>query len=312
MTLAVIFDIDGTLSDPTHRLEHVRKKDWKTFFSLMADDPVHKPVRWLLNAVRDQMITEVEILLVSGRPEDYRKQTESWLKTHEISYEELFMRPSGDHRADFIVKSQILDKILETYEILFVVDDRNSVVQMWRERGLTCFQCRRDDDDVPLPQKQGHLTVMIGPSGAGKTSWLRGDKARELGIHQEQVVSSDAIRRDLCGDIRDQSRNNEVFSAFHSIIRTRLTHGLPTVADATNIRRRDRLAVVDLARPDTPVRYVIVNRPMEEKRETAGWRKDIQNDFMAKHEQIFNSNLSDILNGDKLPNVTVIDTRRVK
>ncbi len=102
------------------------------------------------------------------------------------------MRREGDYRQDFVVKSEILDRILaEDNEIAFIVDDRPSVVSMWRERGLTCLQCR--DWDEREETGPGLLTLMIGPSGAGKSHWLASDAPRSLGIHPSHVLSSDQM-----------------------------------------------------------------------------------------------------------------------
>ena len=51
------------------------------------------------------------------------------------------MRSENDCRSDVDVKREILQKIREQYDVSFVFDDRRSVVQMWREEGLVCFQC---------------------------------------------------------------------------------------------------------------------------------------------------------------------------
>jgi len=56
------------------------------------------------------------------------------------------MRPTGDNRKDAIVKREIFDReIRDRYRILFVLDDRNQVVDMWRELGLTCLQVAPGD-----------------------------------------------------------------------------------------------------------------------------------------------------------------------
>jgi len=53
----------------------------------------------------------------------------------------LFMRPDGDFRADNIVKQEIYDTHIKgKHDVLFVMDDRQQVVDMWRRNGLTCFQ----------------------------------------------------------------------------------------------------------------------------------------------------------------------------
>lgn len=321
MARAIIFDIDGTLSDPSHRLHHVRgeRRDWAAFFAGLGDDLCHEPIAELASIVNGA----VQVVLCTGRPEEHRRATEKWLARHSIRYAGLYMRPTGDTRPDYEVKARILRAIREDgYDPFLVVDDRPSVVAMWREQGLTCLQCR--DWDESLPVAPGMLTLMVGPSGAGKTTWLRGLFAEsrsahvsDFGIKTRHIVSSDAIREDLCGDFRNQDRNEEVFAALHGVVKTRLRHGLPAVVDATNLRRKDRLSIVDLAPPGGAVRYIVIDRPIAEKRRDAGWRGEIVGkdgqpvDLIGKHDQTFRSQLSDILSGDRLPNIEVIDLRRV-
>lgn len=60
-----------------------------------------------------QLSQEYNIVLVSGRPDDYRSATEKWLKEHCIPYKELYMRHSGDFRPDDIVKQEIYNNHLK-------------------------------------------------------------------------------------------------------------------------------------------------------------------------------------------------------
>ena len=307
MNKAVLFDIDGTLADLSHRLHHITRHpiNWDAFFAAVGDDAVIEPVRELAQALHG---AGYRIILVSGRTDKVRDLTIGWLNANAIPFDALLMRREGDTRQDFIVKSELLDVILaEGHEILCVVDDRPSVVAMWRERGLTCLQCR--DWDEPRAIAPGLLTLMVGPSGAGKSTWLTTEDAKAHGIHPSHVVSSDQFRGDLCGDFRDQTRNDDVFAAVHAVARARLSHGLPTVIDATNLRRKDRMTAVSIA-TGGKVRYVVIDRPMEEKVRDAGWRAALPIDLLAKHQQTLNSQIKDILAGDRLPNVEVIDLRR--
>lgn len=301
---AVIFDIDGTLSDPTHRLHYVKDKpyNWPAFFDSMGEDGCHDPIRWLLLRLKDQ----ARIIITTGRPETHRAQTEAWLKEHGITFDALYMRAAEDYRQDAVVKSQILDGIVaDGYEVVFCVDDRQQVVDMWRERGLTCLQCRPSDDKHHR-QDFGLLTLMVGPSGAGKTTFLASSSIDPL-----HVVSSDKIRQDLCGDWRDQTRNEEVFSALHALVYARISNGLPVVVDATNIRTKDRRAIVSLTREDAAVRYIVIDRPLADKRASGGWRNDLPGgfDLIGKHDQTFRSNLRDILSGDGREGTEIIDLR---
>lgn len=298
MSECVIFDLDGTLADLTHRLHHVKngRRDWDAFFDGIGDDLLIEPVADLTHAIG---AFGRKVILCSGRPEKCRAKTETWLNRHSVNFHALYMRPDDDRRPDHVVKRQLLDGIrADGFEPALVIDDRQSVVDMWRENGLTCLQAAPDRTEYG----SALLTIMVGPSGAGKTSWI------EQNVRPSQVVSSDATRGDLLGDFRDQTRNDDVFAAVHSVVKARLRAGLPTTIDATNLRRKDRIACAELA-SGGPVRYVVINRPMEEKRKDGGWRNELGFDLLAKHEQTFGSQIKDILAGDNLPNVEVIDVR---
>lgn len=296
---AVIFDLDGTLCDCRHRLHHVTgaKRDWEAFFAGIPDDPVVAPVRTVLAA----LAKEYSILITTGRPESTRADTVEWLDSYVVPYDRLYMRPADDTRPDHVVKAQILEGIYaDGFEPFLAIDDRQSIVDLWRERGICTLQCAPTDDIGPCT---GTLTLMVGPSGAGKSTWLEGFDA-------SQIVSSDKLRAELCGDFRDQSKNEQVFAAAHAIASARLRHGLDVTIDATHLRRKDRLASVALARGGA-VRYIVLDRPMEEKRRDGGWRNELPIDLLEKHAQTFGSQLKDILAGDHLENVTVYDVRRV-
>lgn len=299
----VIFDIDGTLADVSHRRHHLgnngRSPDWKAFFDGMVDDPVIEPVACLL----EQLRSDFDIILCSGRPDNYREQTEKWLSDNAIVYDKMFMRPAGDHRSDVIIKRQMLEAIRgDGYNIRFVVDDRQSVVDMWREEGLVCLQAAPGDFDRPKVNcEPGNLHILIGPSGAGKSTFTEQ-------FRSDQVISSDGLRVEICGDMKDQTQNDRVFATLHELVKTRIALGLDTIVDATNLRNRDRRAIRDLVPDDCRIFYYVINRPMEEKRKTAGWRKDVfvkGKPLLEYHEQIFQSNLKDILAGDNDPRVTV-------
>lgn len=56
------------------------------------------------------------------------------------------MRPENDYRKDTIIKREIYEKeILNKFNVLFVLDDRDCVVEQWRDMGLTCLQVAEGD-----------------------------------------------------------------------------------------------------------------------------------------------------------------------
>lgn len=141
MDKAIIVDLDGTLADVEHRVSYVRMnpKDWKNFNEHMIHDPINHWCDELIKAMKKQ---GYKIIFVTGRGEDYRNHTESWLLKHNVSYDFLYMRKIGDYREDNDVKEEIYKNFIkDKFNILFVVDDRKSVVARWRELELICLQC---------------------------------------------------------------------------------------------------------------------------------------------------------------------------
>jgi phosphoglycolate phosphatase-like HAD superfamily hydrolase len=135
----VIFDIDGTLADVSERIHHVRKKpkNWNAFFQGMAQDKaIHSMVR-LCNLL---YASGIRIILCSGRSEEHRAETVRWLAEKGVNYHELILRRDGYRRTDAVVKREMLAG-LDRSKILFAVEDRSRVVEMWRSEGLVCLQC---------------------------------------------------------------------------------------------------------------------------------------------------------------------------
>lgn len=137
-----LFDIDGTLADISHRRHLLEKKpqDWKAFFDQIGGDTPNQAVVNLYHLVWNS--DDFRCVIVTGRPEQYRKITEQWLTWNEIPFDRLLMRPKNDQRPDHVVKQEFLAAMQSRgMHIEFVVDDRKSVVDMWRRNGLTCLQC---------------------------------------------------------------------------------------------------------------------------------------------------------------------------
>lgn len=135
----VIFDIDGTLADVSERIHHLHRtpKNWPGFFAGMVQDKaIHAMVR-LCNLLFD---AGLHIVLCSGRSEEHRAVTKQWLAREGVRYHDLRLRKDGDRRSDVIAKREMLAG-LDKSSILFVVEDRSRVVDMWRKEGLVCLQC---------------------------------------------------------------------------------------------------------------------------------------------------------------------------
>ena len=136
----ILVDMDGTVADCTHRRHFVANgnHDWNSFEgeAILQDAPKWK----IINLVRMLAKQGYVPLIVSGRSIDRAgKNTVTWLEKRGVPYRHIFMRNGGDNRPDNIIKKEILDK-LPRDQITYVLDDRDQVVKMWRENGLTCLQ----------------------------------------------------------------------------------------------------------------------------------------------------------------------------
>jgi len=130
----VIVDLDGTLA---HNDGHRSFYDYTKVY----DDKVHGNIHKLVSEFYE---LGYHVIFVSGREDSCRADTIKWLddkcRFGPWMYA-LFMRETGDGRDDSIVKLEIFDReIRDRYNVRYVLDDRNRVVEMWREIGLTCLQ----------------------------------------------------------------------------------------------------------------------------------------------------------------------------
>ncbi len=128
---AIICDLDGTLSLLNGRNPY----DASACDKDLLNEPVAKVLKLFY-------ANNYQIILLSGREDKYKDATLRFLKNHNIPYNALHMRKTDDTRKDSIIKKQIfINEIAAKYYIEFILDDRNQVVDMWRnELELPCFQ----------------------------------------------------------------------------------------------------------------------------------------------------------------------------
>ena len=143
----IIFDIDGTISNLKHRLFRIKEKnpDWEAFNREMIHDALHHHIAAIYYAMCKRGMNSHPSIFVTGRPENYRYPTTEWLKKHDIHPNYLFMRPYKDYRSDVEIKREIHDKYIKGAPVMMVFDDRDRVVEMWRELGYKCLQTQKGD-----------------------------------------------------------------------------------------------------------------------------------------------------------------------
>jgi predicted kinase len=309
---AIICDIDSTISAPGDRLNHIKNgnRNWNAFFDgIPNDEPIPHTIE-LCNAMHT---AGVAVICLTGRPEKYRETTTAWLDKHMPIYHSLYMRDDNDYQPGPKAK---LAKIKEIealgFELLFALDDHDGIVKEFRAYGLPTFHVTDDENDIPEKIWNGEtfLTILVGPTGAGKSTFTEQ-------FPGSWIVSSDEIREQVTpwrrnadpegtwAKITPQMHAN-TWRTFHDIVRARLNGGLPTIADATNIKAKDRKALLDIVPKGQRVRYVIIDRTLSEKLDTADWRNEA---LIRRMHESFQSGIKYVLNGDGCQIVDVVDIR---
>ena len=89
-----------------------------------------------------------EVIICSGRSDRTKDATIDWLNQHDVPFDDIHMRPT-DKKSHFMpdnmLKQNWLFTILNNDDIFAVFDDRQQVVDMWRDNGLQVFQVADGD-----------------------------------------------------------------------------------------------------------------------------------------------------------------------
>ena len=153
--MRIVFDLDGTLADGSHREHFLREtpKKWDAYFEACYDD---NPIEHAISVFHN-LRPYNSIQIWTGRSEVVRGQTVKWLAGSNIflphnrfggmpNIGQLLMRPTGDFTPDDELKMRWLaDARGMDEEPHLVFEDRDRVVKMWRDEGIPCFQVAPGD-----------------------------------------------------------------------------------------------------------------------------------------------------------------------
>ena len=142
----IVIDLDGTLNNCVHRQHHATNGEWDEFHSTLNEDAPYNDVMWFVKLMYEDGI---EVIAVTGRNEAYRNQTCEWLSKHKLfgCVDTILMRPENDYTPDHHLKPILLENYIGSKgvvlaEVMVVLDDRDKVVEAWRNYGLPCWQVR--------------------------------------------------------------------------------------------------------------------------------------------------------------------------
>ncbi len=134
---AVIFDMDGVLSDAVGRqrfIEHGRR-DWDAFFDACGDDPVIEEMARLL----ELLSADLSVVLLTGRPLWVQPQTLAWLHRYGVRWDLLVMRDRGDYDQVTYFKRRMVDELREHgFDLRLAIEDDPQNHAMFQREGIPC------------------------------------------------------------------------------------------------------------------------------------------------------------------------------
>jgi phosphoglycolate phosphatase-like HAD superfamily hydrolase len=139
---AMIWDLDGTLSDDAARahfveVERGRARDWHSYFDAIDTDP---PIAASMEVLRAMHAAGIRILFLTGRPEYTRPKTVRWLEANGLTeYDALLMRPEGERRPAGFFKAEVVQRLRREYELVCAFEDRIDVAEQLRQAGVPVF-----------------------------------------------------------------------------------------------------------------------------------------------------------------------------
>lgn len=152
----VIVDLDGTLSDGTHRLHLLPTKDlhltesWSAFNGAAIGD---KPIQNTIDVVNMLWKAGMGVVILTGRSDEVETDTLMWLDYHKVKFDHLIMRRADDNRKDTVIKEEVLRAIgIEHIKCAF--DDSPNVIKHFRSLGITTYQVT--EYDKPHAHLQSH------------------------------------------------------------------------------------------------------------------------------------------------------------
>lgn len=138
----VVCDLDGTLSDGTHRLHLIPTKDlhltenWSEFNKAAVGD---SPIKSTIAVINGLWVSGFAVIILTGRSDEVEEGARKWLNENGIKYDALIMRRKKDNRRVATVKEEVL-RAIGPENIVCAFDDSPVVVKRFRNLGITTYQ----------------------------------------------------------------------------------------------------------------------------------------------------------------------------
>lgn len=159
----VIVDLDGTLSDGSHRLHLLPTENlhltesWSEFNRAAAGD---SPIKSTIAVINGLWVSGFAVVILTGRSDEVRYETCKWLNENGVKFDEIIMRRQEDNRKDTVIKEEAL-RAIGLDNIVCAFDDSPNVVKHFRSLGITTYQVTEYDKPHAHIQSHGVESIKI-------------------------------------------------------------------------------------------------------------------------------------------------------
>lgn len=135
----VVFDIDGTLMDESHR-SHLRDSGkWEEYFDKCDLDT---PIAHVVALAKDYKEKGYEIWLMSGRSITCEEKTRQSMLEHGIVFDHLKLRSKDVFIPDYVLKPAWIGKYIGHERVDAIYDDTDAVIEGFRNKGLNVIDVK--------------------------------------------------------------------------------------------------------------------------------------------------------------------------
>lgn len=129
----VVFDIDGTLMDETHR-SHLRESGkWEQYFDQCDLDT---PIAHIVALTKEYKDKGYEVWLMSGRSISCEEKTRQSMEKHGVVFDKLKLRSKDVFIPDYVLKPAWIAKYIGHERVEAIYDDTDAVIEGFRNKGL--------------------------------------------------------------------------------------------------------------------------------------------------------------------------------
>lgn len=145
---AVIFDIDGVISDNSNRLQYLLSDNVRYHAEFLKDKPIQEAVSLVqaFSWYRHMKDHDLEILFNTDRPSYMRDITAEWIADNiHIFNAKVFTRTRHSLLMDSVgAKKYNLERIMKNYDVVMAFDDCPEACDMYVANGIPCMQFRKE------------------------------------------------------------------------------------------------------------------------------------------------------------------------